>query len=43
MILLWMVVYPLAFFRRSRFGGPHLGIPGAGVALFAVLEPLKIL
>ncbi len=25
-ILIWIVVYPLAFFRRSRIGGPHLGL-----------------
>jgi len=40
MILIWIVVYPLAFFRRGRIGGPHLGLPAVGVALFFVAGPL---
>ena len=39
-ILIWIVVYPLAFFRRSRIGGPHLGLPAIGVALFFAAGPL---
>jgi hypothetical protein len=40
-IFIWIIVYPLAFFRRSRFGGPHLGIPAVGVALFFAVGPLS--
>lgn len=34
MCLLWIIVYPLAFFRRRHFGGPNLAIP-------AILLPHK--
>jgi hypothetical protein len=40
MCLLWIVVYPLAFFRRRHFGGPNLAIPALLVALFFVGGPL---
>lgn len=40
MILLWIVFYPYAFFRRKRFGGPNLVIPAVFVALFFFLGPL---
>jgi len=40
MILLWIVVYPLAFFRRRHFGGPNLAIPAVIVAAFFALGPL---
>jgi hypothetical protein len=40
MILIWIVVYPLAFFRRSRISGPHLGLPAVGAALFFAAGPL---
>ncbi len=40
MILLWIVVYPLAFFRRRHFGGPNLAIPAVIVAVFLGLGPL---
>jgi hypothetical protein len=39
-ILIWIVVYPLAFFRRSRIGGPHLGLAAIGAALFFAAGPL---
>jgi hypothetical protein len=40
MCLLWIVVYPLAFFRRRHFSGPSLAIPALLVALFFVGGPL---
>jgi hypothetical protein len=40
MVLLWIVFYPFAFFRRSHFGGPNLGVPSILVALFFVGVPM---
>ena len=40
MCLVWIVGYPIAFFRRRLFGGPNLGIPSLLVALFFVGAPL---
>jgi hypothetical protein len=40
MCLVWIVGYPIAFFRRRLFGGPNLGIPSILVALFFVGAPL---
>jgi len=34
MLALWIVVYPLAFFRRRSFGGPNLGFLALVVAGF---------
>jgi hypothetical protein len=34
MCALWIVVYPLVFFRRRHFCGPNLGVPAILVALF---------
>ncbi|MEK6261333.1 MAG: hypothetical protein AABP62_22255 [Planctomycetota bacterium] len=34
MCLFWIVVYPLAFFRRRSFGGPNLGFVALVVAAF---------
>ncbi|MCO6431026.1 MAG: hypothetical protein J5J00_09210 [Deltaproteobacteria bacterium] len=28
LVLVWVLVYPLAFFRRARFGAPNLAAPG---------------
>jgi hypothetical protein len=39
MLLLWLVFYPLAFFRRRHFGGPNLAIPAILVALFFGFGP----
>ena len=40
MCLLWIVVYPIAFFRRKRFEGPNLGVPAILVTLFFVGGPI---
>ena len=40
MLALWIVVYPLVYFRRRHFGGPHLGVPAIVVALFLPLAPV---
>jgi uncharacterized membrane protein YhaH (DUF805 family) len=34
MCLLWIVGFPVAFYRRSRFAKPNLTIPAVAVALF---------
>ena len=39
MCLLWIVVYPLAFFRRSAFGSPNLGFVALFVAAFFAAGP----
>src|SRR3954465_1532363 len=39
MIALWIVFYPLVFFRRRHFGGPNLGVVAILVALFFVAGP----
>ena len=39
MCLVWIVAYPIAYFRRRHFGGPNLGIPAILVALFFVGAP----
>src|SRR5436190_9781470 len=39
MVLLWIVVYPLVFFRRRHFAGPNLGILAVLAALFFVGAP----
>lgn len=38
-ILLWIVCYPVAFFRRRHFGRPNLGPLAILVALFFVAAP----
>src|SRR3990172_4435660 len=40
MVLLWIVVYPLAFFRRRHFGGPNLAISAVVVAVFFAVGPV---
>lgn len=50
MCLLWIIVYPLAFFRRKHFGGPNLGVWsiavvlffGGGPLLYALLVPAEL-
>lgn len=42
MCLLWIVVFPLAFFRRRHFGGPNLVVPAILVALFFVGGPFVV-
>jgi hypothetical protein len=39
MCLLWIVVYPFAYFRRRDFAAPNLAIPSILVALFFVAGP----
>ncbi len=39
MLALWIVVYPLAFFRRSAFIAPNLGFVALLVAVFYVAAP----
>jgi hypothetical protein len=39
MCLMWIVVYPVAFFRRSAFGSPNLGFVSLFVALFFASGP----
>ena len=39
MCLLWIVVFPIAFFRRRHFGGPNLGFLSVVVAAFFVGGP----
>jgi len=39
MCLLWIVVYPVAFFRRSAFGSPNLGFVALFVAAFYAAGP----
>ena len=39
MCLLWVVFYPLAFFWRKSFGGPHLGFVALIVTAFFVATP----
>jgi hypothetical protein len=39
MLLLWIVFYPVAFFRRRHFGRPNLGPLAILVALFFVAVP----
>jgi hypothetical protein len=40
MCLMWIVVYPLAFYRRRHFSGPNLAIPAVLVAVFFGVGPL---
>ncbi|MEO1998075.1 MAG: hypothetical protein ABGZ17_22750 [Planctomycetaceae bacterium] len=40
MCALWVVVFPLAFFRRRHFDGPNLAIPSVLVAVFFAVGPL---
>jgi hypothetical protein len=40
MCLLWIIGFPLAFYRRSRFVKPNLTVPAIAVALFFVGGPL---
>jgi hypothetical protein len=40
MILLWIVCYPVAYFRRRHFGRPNLGPLAILVALFFVAVPI---
>jgi Kef-type K+ transport system membrane component KefB len=37
--LLWIVIYPVAFFRRSAFGSPNLGFVAMFVAAFFISAP----
>lgn len=39
MCLLWIVVYPVAFFRRGAFQSPNLGVASLFVAAFFVAGP----
>lgn len=39
MCLMWIVVYPVAFFRRSAFASPNLGFVSLFVALFFAAGP----
>ncbi len=41
-ILLWIVVYPLAFFRRRHFGGPNLGPLSLLVAVIFLGLPVGV-
>ena len=36
---IWIIGYPIAFFRRKHFGGPNLGIPSILIVLFCVGAP----
>lgn len=40
MLVLWIVVFPLAFFRRSAFTKPNLGLVALLVAVFPVGAPI---
>ncbi len=40
MLLLWIFVFPLAFFRRSAFTKPNLGLVALPVAVFFLVAPL---
>ena len=40
MCLMWIVVYPIAFFRRRSFGGPNLGFVSMIVAAFFLGGPI---
>jgi hypothetical protein len=40
MCLLWVAVFPYAFFRRSRIVGPNLFVPSAVVAILFVGAPM---
>ena len=41
-LLLWVVVYPLAYFRRAAFAGPDLRVPAALVTLLCGVLPLGL-
>jgi hypothetical protein len=40
MCALWIVVYPYAFYRRRRFGGPNLFVPAIVAALWFPISPM---
>ncbi len=40
MCLLWIVVYPFAFFRRRHFERPNLALPATLVAVFFAIAPI---
>jgi hypothetical protein len=40
MLVMWIVVYTLAFFRRRHFGGPNLAVPSMVVAAFFAVGPI---
>ena len=40
MCALWILAYPIAFFRRRHFGGPNLTVPAVLVALFFLGGPI---
>ncbi len=40
MCALWIGVYPYAFFRRRKFGGPDLFVPSLLVAVFFLVGPV---
>ncbi|MFN6106452.1 MAG: hypothetical protein ACK5EA_18625, partial [Planctomycetaceae bacterium] len=40
MLLLWIVVFPLAVFRRSAFTKPNLGLVALLVTVFFLVAPL---
>jgi hypothetical protein len=42
MCLLWIVVYPMAYYRRTHFTGPNLFLPGILVALFFAGVPFLV-
>ncbi len=39
MVLVWIIVYPIAFFRRSAYSGPNLGFVAILVAVSFVAGP----
>ncbi len=40
MCAFWVVIYPIAYFRRRQFGGPQLGFYSLGTAAFFMGAPL---
>lgn len=40
MILIWILGYPITYFRRRHFAGPPLGLLSIAVALFYVAAPV---
>jgi hypothetical protein len=40
MVIMWIVVYPIAFFRRRHFARPNLTLPAVAVSVFFGLGPI---
>jgi hypothetical protein len=40
MIVIWVLGYPITYFRRRHFGGPPLGLLSIAAALFFVAAPI---